>query len=500
LVVTDDDRPPLRFATKVNYGLGSVAQATAGIALAANIIGYYLNQVVGLSPLLASELILASLVVDAVVDPLIGRLSDRLRSPWGRRHPFMYASALPIGLGLYFLWNPPRGLSIPQIAAFVLVALIVLRVCVSLFQIPNDALAPELAPDYNERTDLLSFRWFFAVAGGVLMLGLLLVVFVPTRADVINPAGYAKFGVAAAIITTVAVLVSARATHRYIPYLQPVPQRRMSWSETLKEVSGALSNRSFIVLLVSGLFGWVGAGINSYISNYLNLHFWLLTPRVIGLMLAALTPISVLGIFMAPVLSRRLGKKPTMMVVFAVSILSGAVPILLRLLGLMPPNGSIWVPIILEIDLAVAASLALVGFVIMSSMVADVVEDVAVKTGARSEGLLFAVNGIIPKVTGGIGGVIGGLILTVVHFPAHALPGTVDPAILRRLVLISMPAVVVLGLIATGVMIFYKIDKAAHEQNLETLRGATPPGGSEPPSAPDVLLGTVGEAPMSPAA
>lgn len=502
------DRPPLGFAIKVNYGLGSVAQATAGVALVGGIIGYYLNQVLGISPLLASELVLISLVVDAIADPLIGRWSDSFRSRWGRRHPFMYASAIPIGLALYFFWNPPHGLPLPQLVAFVLGALILLRVCVSLYQIPSDSLSPELAPDYNERTGLLSFRWFFAVVAGVVMIALLTIVFVPQDAKhplgMLNREGYGHFGVVAAIVTAIAVLASSLATHRYIPYLQPAPKRHIPLSQALKEVSAVLTNRSFVVLMISGLFGWIGAGMNGYIGNYLNLHFWRLTPQVVGVMLAALAPISVIGVFLAPVLARRIDKKRTMMAVFAVSILSGAIPIILRLVGLMPPNGSIWVPIILEIDLAIAATLALIGFIIMSSMVADVVEDVAVKTGVRSEGLLFAVNGIIPKVTAGIGGVIGGLILTVVHFPMAAMPGTVDPELLRRLALISMPTGVVLGLIATGVLIFYNIDQASHERNLETLRSMKPAGEDGPPgrglSGPDVALRTAGEAPVSPAA
>ena len=111
------------------------------------------------------------------------------------------------------------------------------------------------------------------------------------------------------------------------------------------------------------------------------------------------------------------------------------------------------------LDLFVSGTLALIGFIIIGSMVADVAEDAAVKTGVRSEGLLFAANGLLPKITGGVGGLIGGLLLAFVHFPVSAMPGTVDPSILRHLVLISLPLGFVLSLCSTAVLIFYRIDK-----------------------------------------
>ncbi|MFI4934023.1 MAG: MFS transporter [Caulobacterales bacterium] len=468
--------PKLGLSIKVSYGLGSVAQATAGVALGAAIIGYYLNQVVGLSPLLASSLILISLIVDAVLDPVIGRVSDTFKSRWGRRHPFMYASALPIGLSIYFLWHPPIGLPTGELAAFVLTMLVVLRVCVSLYQIPSDALAPELAPDYHERTVLISYRWFFGVFGALVLAGLLFIVFI--RKDAAHPLGplnregYAQFGLVAAIITFLAVVISSRATHRYIKTLHPAPVRKLTGAETAREITAILTNRSFLVIILSGVFGGAALGLNDYLGTYLNYHFWRLTPQIIGVMVALLGPLSAVGIFLAPVVSRLLDKKLTMIAVLLGAAITGVAPIILRLLGLMPANGSVWVPVILMFFLFVTVTLGLMGWVIMSSMVADVVEDAAVKTGVRPEGLLFAVVGFLPKITGGLGGVMGGAMLSFVHFPPAAVPGTVAPDILRHLVYLSMPTGIVLGLISTGVLIFYTIDQSAHERNLEHLRGA----------------------------
>jgi GPH family glycoside/pentoside/hexuronide:cation symporter len=166
------------------------------------------------------------------------------------------------------------------------------------------------------------------------------------------------------------------------------------------------------------------------------------------------------------------------------------VPVALRLVGLMPPNGSPLVPLILTIDLFITAILAVIGFVIITSMIADVVEDAAVRTGVRAEGLLFAANGLVPKITMGLGGLVGALMLEFVRFPVgveHGAIDVVDPVIMRNLALLSLPSGAVLNLFAVGVLMFYRIDRRAHEANLEALKHALVPSDATPappPAAP----------------
>ena len=100
----------LPLSTKLFYGLGSVAFGVKDNGFAFFLLLYY-NQVLGLPEALVGLGILIALMVDAVVDPVIGYLSDHLRSRWGRRHPFMYAAAIPVGVSYYLLWSPPAQLS-----------------------------------------------------------------------------------------------------------------------------------------------------------------------------------------------------------------------------------------------------------------------------------------------------------------------------------------------------------------------------------------------------
>jgi Na+/melibiose symporter-like transporter len=393
----------------------------------------------------------------------------------------MYASTIPIALCTVLLWRHPAWVSMAAMPVYVFTVLVVLRMAGSLYQIPSDSLAPELAPDYHERTTLISWRWFFGLVGSVLLTVLLQGVFL--RRDAAhpiaqnNPVGYANFGITAAVIGVSCILISALATQRYVPLLNTPPKRSQSVRETTREIFSILSNRSLLAIMASGLVSGVAGGITEALRNFMSYDFWGLTPPVIALMTVAVAPASIIGIVAAPLLSRLLDKKLTMMTVFALSVFAGVIPVSLRLLGLLPSNGSWVIPAVLTVDLFVTVSLGITGFVIVSSMVADVVEDAAVKTGVRAEGLLFAANGLLPKFTTAFGIFVGNMMLEFVHFPQvgqGGLHATVDPAIMRHLALLQLPVGAILNMIAIGVLIFYRIDRGTHEANLEALRlGAT---------------------------
>ena len=185
-------------------------------------------------------------------------------------------------------------------------------------------------------------------------------------------------------------------------------------------------------------------------------------------------PATFLGAALAPMLARRFDKKPTMMALFAVAVVSSLVPVGLRLLDLMPANGTPLLAAILLADSFLGIVLYLMGFIIVSSMIGDIVEDNAVRMGQRSEGLLYSANLLIPKLSAGIGAFLGSLIITIVHLPSHAQQGTIPLPMLRELGLIYLPVSAVMNALAISVMGFYRINRATHEQNLAALAGDTP--------------------------
>lgn len=468
--------PKLGLPTMMSYGVGSVSFGIASQALSAAVLQLYFNQVIGLPAIWVGAAIMASLVVDAFIDPLIGRWSDNFRSPMGRRHPFMYAAAGPTALAFFFLWNPPHNLTQAGQFAFMIGMLIAVRLSISLYEIPSTALAPELAPDYDRRTTLLAYRYFFGIVGGAVITFLLYQVFLRQDADnplgVLNPEGYARFGAFASVVMAVCILASTAATHRRASRLHQAPVRNVSVRQAVAEIADNLSNPSMMVLMLAGLIGGVSLGLTSGLSTYFYIHFWGLQPQQVSYIVAGGLVASLIGVTMAPLLSRQMGKKRTMLGLFAVSLIASLIPISLRLLDLMPPNGTPLLLWLLIGDYVITTSLGLMGFIVVTSMVADVVEDNAVRTGHRSEGLLFAANSLLQKCTVGIGAFLAGALLSLVKFPTHAVQGTVDPELMRTLAVAYLPIVATLSGASIAVLSLYRIDRATHERNLITLSQA----------------------------
>ena len=472
--------PPLTARTRFTYGLGSVAYGVAFAGLSGAVLQIYLNQVLGLQPLVVGTAIMVSLIADAIFDPLIGQWSDKTRTRLGRRHPFMYASAIPAAVFFFLLWHAPRSLSPGALIAFTLAMMILVRFSTSLYEIPSNALTPELTPDYDQRTTLQSYRWFFGITGNAGILLVLNEVFLRITAHnhlgILNREGYAHFGTLAAGLIFASIVVSTAGTHDRIRFLPKAGPKVASLASALREIASTLTNPSLVALMAAGVLGGVGAGITLGLSVYIYSYFWDLGPAQFGILLPLGSLGSVLAVFIAPPLARRFGKKRAMIALFSASVVTAAGPIFLRLVGLMVANDSPWLLPILAVDGAVTATVAIVGYILVGSMMADVVEDAAVKTGVRSEGLLYAANGLLPKFTGGFGAFIAGLLLTIVHFPKHAMRGAVDPRIMRHLVLIYLPLSVVLSILSIAMLGFYRIDRAGHERNLASLRDAAAAG------------------------
>lgn len=468
--------PPLGLALKLTYGLGSVAFGVEAAVLAASVLTTYFNRVIGLPAVWVGFAIMVSLIADVALDPLIGHLSDNFRSKLGRRHPFMYAAALPAAAFFYFLWHAPHALTGMSLLLFAVAMMIAVRLSVAFYEIPSTSLAPELAPDYDSRTNLLAFRWFFGISA-IALIGLLLYsVFLAQNKSnplgVLNGERYAQFGTVVAVIMFVCILISSAATHSRIRYLHQAPPRPMSLAQSFKEIGVVFANPALLVLMTSGVLGGAGLGITVALQNYFYLDLWGLKPQMIGPLASGGLLASVIGVFLAPALAKKFGKKRAMIYLLAFSVFAGLVPVSGRLLGVMPPNGSPLLLVVLFADVVVTAVCGLIGLVIVASMVADVVEDQQVKTGIRSEGVLFAFNGLVPKFTGGIGAFIAGALITLVGFPVKAIPGTVDPDIVRHLALYYIPCVIILNGGSVVALQFYNIDRGTHERNVARLREA----------------------------
>jgi glycoside/pentoside/hexuronide:cation symporter, GPH family len=471
-------RPPLTFSTNILYGIGSVAFGVHQATLTSAILLFF-NQVVGLPAAWVGAAMMLTLIFDAICDPLIGEWSDHTRSRWGRRHPFMYASAIPAAVAFYFLFDPPLGWPKSYLLIYMGAMLVTVRVLLSLYEIPSSALAPELTLDYDQRTSLMSSRFFFGTLGGAAMSILALQVFLRKDAThplgLLSPVGYRETAVAASIVIFLSIMISCLGTHRFIKGLVHEPRIPGTWREKFREVSGTLSNRSFLALTLSGVIGAIATGLRQGLDFYISACFFELTPGQMSYLAVAALLAAFAGVVLAPAISKRFGKKPAMIGVFFASLFASITPITLRLFGILPLNGTRELLLIVVGFTFIAATLGLTGFIVATSMMADVVEDAAVATGQRSEGLLFAANGLISKCVTGVGTFFSGLILAWVSFPQHAIPGQVDPAILHRLGMVFVPIVTIFSAISIAVLMYYDIDRSRHQKNVARLESADEP-------------------------
>jgi GPH family glycoside/pentoside/hexuronide:cation symporter len=459
------------FGTRFFYGFGSIAFGVKDNGFAYFLLLFY-NQVLGLPAAWVGAGIMSALIIDAITDPVVGYVSDNLHSRLGRRHPFMYASALPVSLAYYMLWSPPIGLEPGELFAYFLVTAVTVRIAITFYEIPSTSLVAELTDDYDERTSMLAYRFFFGWWGGLTMALLAYLVFLPQEmGGVLYREGYRHYGLVASVLMFVAILISAGGTHRHIPNLgKPPPKRPFVLRQILGELKETLGNRSFLVLFVSSLFSAMAAGVSSSLNVYFNTFFWELETSQIGYLTAPLFVAAIFALILAPVLSRWLGKKQAGITIATLALIGAPLPMVLRLLGLFPENGTEALLIALMSMNLIEVTLIIVAGILISSMVADVVEESELRTGRRSEGVFFAARSFAQKAVHGIGTFSATMILAAVEFPRDASPGEVAPEIVRNLALVYIPVLMVVYMIAVTFLTGYKITRASHAETLDELR------------------------------
>ena len=456
-------------STKLYYGFGAVANGAKSNGFNYLLLFYY-SQVIGLRADLVSLGILIALVFDAISDPLVGYISDNTHSKLGRRHPYMYAAGVPVALAYYFLWSPPAWDETGMFLYFVCMAVLI-RTLITFYEIPATALVAELTDDYDQRTEMMSFRFFFGWWGGLTMAVMNYLVFLPEEKGGLEYVqGWSDYGLTASIVIFISIYVSAIGTHKHIPHLrQPPSPAPFSFTKTKKEIKETLSNRSFFALFVSALLQAVAAGVSTSLSIYFSRHFWELTTTQIGYMNLPYFFSAFIALMLAPKVSRWLGKKKGGMTVLGIAFAMAPMPYILRVLGLFPENGTdtlFWTLVVFN---TVEVTLIIMSSSLIAAMIADVVEDSEVKTGRRSEGIFFAANSFAQKAVNGLGVVVAGQILAIIQFPTQAKPGQVPEETLFDLAYIYVPTLLFFYFIALAVLSIYRINREDHSENLRKL-------------------------------
>lgn len=290
----------------------------------------------------------------------------------------------------------------------------------------------------------------------------------------LNRNGYQAYSICAAAVMLVAILVSAVGTHRHIPRLRVPPMRKIGVGRVFREMAGALAHHSFLTLIFAGLFNAMAQGLVLSLSLYMSTYLWEFSSGQIAVLTASNFVSAILALFLAPPISRALGKRDAARVMKATSLIFAVSPIGLRLLGVLPENGDPLLLPLLLVASTVATATTIITAILISSMVADVVEDSELRTGRRSEGLFFSVSAFVAKAVSGVGIFISSAILALVAFPPGARPGQVEPEVIGNLGLSYICAVAGLYVGAILAISLYRITREDHDANVRKLatRGA----------------------------
>ena len=460
------ERLPVRL--KVMHGLGSIAYGVKDNGFSTFLLLFY-NQVIGLDAGIVGFAIMVALISDAFVDPVIGELTDRTRSRWGRRLPWLYAAPIPLAIAWMLLWHPPE-MSNAMTVAWLIGFAIIVRSLVSMCEVPSIAIVPELTADYDERTGVMRYRYLFGWGGGLLILLLAYGVFFGGAKGLVDPAGYFPYALAGALLMAGSVLISAMGQHKRIAASNLADVKpAMSLGHILRDMRDTLSNRAFLWLVFAALFGFINQGITFSMNNYLLSFFWQFTQGEMIAYVFLLFGSMIAAFLLVAPMSAKLGKRDGAIVAGAIALLVNSGIYFAWIQGVFPglpgkPSVATMFALVF-----VSNSFSIVLMILSSSMMADVVEASQSETGRRSEGLFFAGYFFMQKCATGIGIFIAGQILSFAAFPAAAKPGQVGDAVLGNLALGYSLAILIIGTMGLIVMRRFPISRADHEARLALL-------------------------------
>ena len=492
------------FSSKLAFGVGQFAEGLKNTAFALFVLFYY-NQVLGLPGTLAGLALMIALLFDAVTDPLTGSLSDNWTSRLGRRHPFMYASAVPLALAFTGLLWPPGdietlgewgravwrnvqghiGSSLPAgdvetfgtwvLFAWLTFFAILARGAITLYQVPHLALGAEMTENYNERNRIVAFRQFFSAAGvatvSIVGFGYF---FTDARGGRTEAANYAPFAITLGVLMVATIWFSAAGTQKEVRHLSaPVPKpKRNVFAQLAMDLVAGFSNRSFRWLFLGVLVVYVMAGVNSALDLYMFQYFWELTgDQMLGLNLGSVAGLLV-GVFLVVPLLRIAGKRSSVILGTAVWATCQVIPVVFRLLEWLPQNGAGSLFYILLAFKFVQGVILQVAFVAFGSMMADVADEHEYKTGVRQEGLFFGAVAFSAKATSGFGTFLGGVGLDILHWPvgSHIRTAADVPArTLDHLGLFYGPIVAGFSIVSMWCYTHYQLTRERHAEIVAVL-------------------------------
>lgn len=456
----------MNFRTKLAYGAGDL-----GPAITANVMAFFLlfffTNVAGLNAGLAGTVLLVGKIWDAINDPIVGVCSDRTRSRWGRRYPWMIFGAIPFGIFYFLQWVVPNfsidGAGSQWGLFWYYVAIGVgFNMAYTAVNLPYTALTPELTQDYDERTTLNSFRFTFSIGGSIFSLILAQVIF-----SVVSDQGqqYLLLGGICAVISVLPIFWCVWGT-----YSRAERVRQRSNPDNLTEsipfweqVKIALSNRPFLFVIGIYLCSWLAVQQTAAIIPYFVVNWMGLRSQDFTQIALTVQATALVMLFVWSAVSKRVGKRAVYFMGMGVWVIAQAGLMLLQ-------PGQVGLLYFLAVLAGFGVSTA---YLVPWSMIPDVIELDELQTGQRREGMFYAFMVLLQKFGLAAGLFLVGQALDTAGFiesvAGQPIPQQPDSALLAiRLAIGPIPTLVlILGLVLAY---FYPITREVHAEILLQLR------------------------------
>lgn len=370
----------LSMKTKMMYGAGDFGFAMTD-NMVALLVAVFLTDVIGLQPYLAAAAVFIGRSWDYINDPIFGYLSDRVRTPWGRRRPFLLLGIIPYALTFAMLWWRPPIDSALALTAYYALAYALYDSAVTMAMMPYYALTPELTDDYDERTALTSYRMVFSILGTFTAFVLPLALIGSMR-----PENLSRISSVALLIGFMGALPLMFTFLGTRERLDTQAQERPTFKESLQAARG---NRPFLITMGIFLFTFTGLEIIASLMIYF-LKYRVNLEEQSDLIFAVLFVVALLSLPFWNWISRRWDKRRA----YILGMFYLAVIMLLTIM-IQPAWG---LPAVL-----VAGMLVGIGFgcvqVLPWAIIPDVVEYDELSSGKRHEGVFYSLVTLFRKVS-----------------------------------------------------------------------------------------------------
>jgi GPH family glycoside/pentoside/hexuronide:cation symporter len=445
----------LSFRKRLSYGIGGAVYSIKEAAYAVFVLLFY-TQVLGLSGTWTGIALFVAVLIDVVSDPVIGTWSDRLQSRWGRRHPFMVAGALPLGLGFLGLFNPPGDILNNQLAlaGWLLFWSAWIRTSVSVYSIPQLALSADMSSDYHERSALMSVRMFFGFLLTVLFPAVAIwLIFPESNGDDgrFIPANYSTYALWSCALAWVFASASIWGTREYaIPRPQQISGGtgsagiNASLKASVSDFRSTLRNTNFKYMVGFEISAMISYGVLIALNFLTWVYYWELSSEDSSTLLAVPALIGVTAAMPAMRwLGGRMAKHRIIQITSLLICLDIAWVFGLRIWGWLPDNDPALAHRLLIVQMTIFLFLFIMRSISAYSLLVDIADEHDLQEGRRQEGAFFAAFAFAAKLASGIGPLYGGMVLDLIGLNQGMLPGTIGQNTLDGLALATVVGTVI---------------------------------------------------------